>query len=164
MIVLDASAAVDWLLQNPAGRQIETRIYSQNDTPYRPLPGSRSGAIATALAGARHTHNSACRSSSPGSPGPPHHSLRPSSVPVANLEAPSQFLSLRCCLRRACREPRCAIDHPRCTPGFDLGPFRVHRTLLSPLLPIRLNCHIDYRGFMRKLMIDIPEHRCLLYC
>ena len=32
MIVLDASAAVDWLLQTPAGRQIETRIYSQNET------------------------------------------------------------------------------------------------------------------------------------
>lgn len=32
MIVLDASAAIDWLLQTPAGRQIETRIYSQNET------------------------------------------------------------------------------------------------------------------------------------
>lgn len=28
MIVLDASAGVDWLLQTPAGRQIERRIYS----------------------------------------------------------------------------------------------------------------------------------------
>jgi len=32
MIVLDASAAVDWLLQTPAGRQIETRIYSRSET------------------------------------------------------------------------------------------------------------------------------------
>ena len=32
MIVLDASAAVDWLLQTPAGQQIEKRIYSQNES------------------------------------------------------------------------------------------------------------------------------------
>jgi predicted nucleic acid-binding protein len=32
MIVLDASAAVDWLLQTPAGRRIERRIYARNDT------------------------------------------------------------------------------------------------------------------------------------
>jgi predicted nucleic acid-binding protein len=32
MIVLDASAAVDWLLQTPAGERIEQRIYSRNDT------------------------------------------------------------------------------------------------------------------------------------
>jgi predicted nucleic acid-binding protein len=32
MIVLDASAAVDWLLQTPAGQLIEQRIYAQNDT------------------------------------------------------------------------------------------------------------------------------------
>jgi predicted nucleic acid-binding protein len=32
MIVLDASAAVDWLLQTPAGRRIERRIYAWNDT------------------------------------------------------------------------------------------------------------------------------------
>jgi predicted nucleic acid-binding protein len=32
MIVLDASAVVDWLLQTPAGHQIETRIYSRNET------------------------------------------------------------------------------------------------------------------------------------
>lgn len=32
MIVLDASAAVDWLLQTPAGRRIEQRIYARHDT------------------------------------------------------------------------------------------------------------------------------------
>jgi predicted nucleic acid-binding protein len=32
MIVLDASAAVDWLLQTPAGERIERRIYAQNET------------------------------------------------------------------------------------------------------------------------------------
>jgi predicted nucleic acid-binding protein len=32
MIVLDASAAVDWLLQTPAGRQIEERIYLRSET------------------------------------------------------------------------------------------------------------------------------------
>jgi len=32
MIVLDASAAVDWLLQTSAGLQIEKRIYSRNET------------------------------------------------------------------------------------------------------------------------------------
>jgi predicted nucleic acid-binding protein len=32
MIVLDASAAVDWLLQTPAGQRIEQRIYARNDT------------------------------------------------------------------------------------------------------------------------------------
>jgi predicted nucleic acid-binding protein len=36
MIVLDASAAVDWLLQTPAGRRIENRIYSQNETLHTP--------------------------------------------------------------------------------------------------------------------------------
>ena len=32
MIVLDASAAIDWMLQTPAGQQIEKRILSQNET------------------------------------------------------------------------------------------------------------------------------------
>ena len=32
MIVIDASAAVDWLLQTPAGQRIEQRIYARNDT------------------------------------------------------------------------------------------------------------------------------------
>jgi predicted nucleic acid-binding protein len=32
MIVLDASAAVDWLLQTPAGQRIEHRIYSKSET------------------------------------------------------------------------------------------------------------------------------------
>ena len=32
MIVLDASAAVDWLLRTPAGRRVEQRIYAGNDT------------------------------------------------------------------------------------------------------------------------------------
>ena len=36
MIVLDASAAVDWLLQTPAGRRIESRIYSRNETLHAP--------------------------------------------------------------------------------------------------------------------------------
>lgn len=36
MIVLDASAAVDWLLQTPAGRQIENRIYQSNDSLHAP--------------------------------------------------------------------------------------------------------------------------------
>jgi predicted nucleic acid-binding protein len=36
MIVLDASAAVDWLLQTPAGRLVENRIYSRNDTLHAP--------------------------------------------------------------------------------------------------------------------------------
>jgi predicted nucleic acid-binding protein len=35
MIVLDASAAVDWLLQTPAGRLVENRIYSHNETLMR---------------------------------------------------------------------------------------------------------------------------------
>lgn len=36
MIVLDASAAVDWLLQTPAGQRIESRIYSRNETLHAP--------------------------------------------------------------------------------------------------------------------------------
>ena len=36
MIVLDASAAVDWLLQTSAGRQIEERIYARNDSLHAP--------------------------------------------------------------------------------------------------------------------------------
>ncbi len=32
MIVLDASAVVDWLLQAPDGQRIEKRIYARNDT------------------------------------------------------------------------------------------------------------------------------------
>lgn len=36
MIVLDASAAIDWLLQTPAGRRIEHRIYSQNESFHCP--------------------------------------------------------------------------------------------------------------------------------
>ena len=36
MIVLDASAAIDWLLQTPAGRRIEQRIYSRNESLHAP--------------------------------------------------------------------------------------------------------------------------------
>jgi predicted nucleic acid-binding protein len=36
VIVLDASAAVDWLLQTPAGQRIEARIYSKNETLHAP--------------------------------------------------------------------------------------------------------------------------------
>jgi predicted nucleic acid-binding protein len=32
MIVLDASAMLDWMLQTPAGQRIERRIYARNDT------------------------------------------------------------------------------------------------------------------------------------
>lgn len=32
MIVLDASAVIDWLLQTPAGQRIEQRIYARQDT------------------------------------------------------------------------------------------------------------------------------------
>ena len=36
MIVLDASAASDWLLQTPAGRRIEDRLYSQSESLHAP--------------------------------------------------------------------------------------------------------------------------------
>lgn len=36
MIVLDASAAVDWLLRTPAGQAIEKRIYLRNETLHAP--------------------------------------------------------------------------------------------------------------------------------
>jgi predicted nucleic acid-binding protein len=36
MIVLDGSAAVDWLLQTPSGQRIENRIYSRNETLHTP--------------------------------------------------------------------------------------------------------------------------------
>jgi predicted nucleic acid-binding protein len=36
MIVLDASAAIDWLLQTSAGPGIEKRIYSRNETLHAP--------------------------------------------------------------------------------------------------------------------------------
>lgn len=36
MIVLDASAAIDWLLQTAAGQRIEQRIYSQNESLHAP--------------------------------------------------------------------------------------------------------------------------------
>lgn len=36
MIVLDASAAIDWLLQTPTGRRIENRIYAHNETLHSP--------------------------------------------------------------------------------------------------------------------------------
>lgn len=36
MIVLDASAALDWLLQTPAGKRIEARIFSKNETLHAP--------------------------------------------------------------------------------------------------------------------------------
>ncbi len=36
MIVLDASAAVDWLLQTPAGLRIEKRIFSHSETLHAP--------------------------------------------------------------------------------------------------------------------------------
>src|ERR1700723_1103764 len=32
MIVLDASAVVDWLLRTPAGQRVEQRIYARNNT------------------------------------------------------------------------------------------------------------------------------------
>ena len=36
MIVLDASAAIDWLLQTSAGQQIEKRIYSRGESLHAP--------------------------------------------------------------------------------------------------------------------------------
>lgn len=36
MIVLDASAAIDWLLQTAAGQRIEKRIYSSGETLHAP--------------------------------------------------------------------------------------------------------------------------------
>ena len=36
MIVLDASAAVDWLLQTASGQRIERRIYAYSETLYAP--------------------------------------------------------------------------------------------------------------------------------
>lgn len=36
MIVLDASAAVDWLLQTPAGQRIDKRISSRNESLHAP--------------------------------------------------------------------------------------------------------------------------------
>src|SRR5215469_7912404 len=36
MIVLDASAAVDWLLQTPWGQSVETRIYAGRETLHAP--------------------------------------------------------------------------------------------------------------------------------
>ena len=36
MIVLDASAVVDWLLQTSAGRRIEQRIYSRDESLHAP--------------------------------------------------------------------------------------------------------------------------------
>jgi len=36
MIVLDASSAVDWLLQTPAGQRIEKRIYSGSESLHAP--------------------------------------------------------------------------------------------------------------------------------
>jgi predicted nucleic acid-binding protein len=36
VIVLDASAAIDWLLQTAVGQQIETRIYARGDSLHAP--------------------------------------------------------------------------------------------------------------------------------
>ena len=36
MIVLDASATVDWLLQTSAGRHIEQRMYSARESLHAP--------------------------------------------------------------------------------------------------------------------------------
>ena len=36
MIVLDASAAIDWLLRTAAGQQIENRIYARADSLHAP--------------------------------------------------------------------------------------------------------------------------------
>ena len=36
MIVLDASAAIDWLLQTAAGQRIEQRIFSHNESLHAP--------------------------------------------------------------------------------------------------------------------------------
>jgi predicted nucleic acid-binding protein len=36
MIVLDASAAIDWLLQTPVGKKIERRIFSRNESLHAP--------------------------------------------------------------------------------------------------------------------------------
>ncbi len=36
MIVLDASAVIDWLLQTPSGQRIEKRIYARNETLHAP--------------------------------------------------------------------------------------------------------------------------------
>jgi len=36
VIVLDASVVVEWLLQTPAGRRVESRIYSRKESLHAP--------------------------------------------------------------------------------------------------------------------------------
>jgi predicted nucleic acid-binding protein len=45
VIVLDASAAIDWLLQTSAGQRIEKRIYSHNESLHTLRRLVREGAI-----------------------------------------------------------------------------------------------------------------------
>ena len=103
MIVLDASAAVDWLLQTSSGQRIEKRIYAHSETLHAPqlldlevtqvlrllrqqgiVSGTRADEAVRDLLDLRVTRN-------------PHLVLLP-----RILSATPQFLGLRRCLYRTC--------------------------------------------------------------
>ena len=95
MIVLDASAAVDWLLQTSAGQRIEQRIYSHNESLHTPHLFDlevtqvlrrlvREGAITA------HRADDAI----PRFAGSLDHSLSPFRAAVPDLATPSQFFCI----------------------------------------------------------------------
>ena len=131
MIVLDASAAVDWLLQTSAGQGIEKRIYSRNETLHAPhlldlevtqvlrrlalqgvVPAHRADEAVRDLLDLRITQVSSSR------------------APTPHLATPSQFFCLRCCLRRACRKTRSCASYTGRPTRFCFGPCGSHRALL----------------------------------
>ena len=102
MIVLDASAAVDWLLQTSSGERIEKRIYARSETLHAPhvldlevtqvlRRLTQEGVVSRTRAdeAVRDLLN-----------------LRVTRYPhlvfvASHLAAPPQFLGLRCCFSRA---------------------------------------------------------------
>ncbi len=105
MIVLDASAVVDWLLQTAAGQRIERRIYSRNQSLHAPhlldLEVAqvlrrlvREGAVSAQRADEAVQDLLDLRINRY-----PHSVLH-----AADLATPSQFVGLRCGVRRAGRK------------------------------------------------------------
>src|SRR5579863_640280 len=131
MIVLDASAAVDWLLQTSAGQSIEKRIYSRNETLHAPhlldlevtqvlrrlalqrvVPVLRADEAVRDLLDLRIYSVSACR------------------APATNLATASHSFCLRCRLHRARRKTRSCTGYTGRSTRFCFGPCRRHRALL----------------------------------
>jgi phage baseplate assembly protein W len=118
VIVLDASAAIDWLLQTATGQQVEKRIYSRNEFLAAPhlvdleVTQVLRRLVRSAVVSARRAEEAI-------------HDLMDLRIAIStsfvsppNLATQEQSLGLRRCVRGARRKPSRYSDYTRSASGF----------------------------------------------